>query len=76
MHPRGDERSVSQQSQRNVPVPDLVQIGGVAEMFLIDMDTLSIEQDNIPDGGYSDVIERESGEVELPLANAMYQLDA
>ena len=27
--------------------PDLVQIGGVAELFLIDMDTLSIEQDNI-----------------------------
>ena len=56
--------------------PDLVQIGGVAEMFLIDMDTLSIEQDNIPDGGRSDVLDRESGEVELPLANAMYQLDA
>jgi len=51
-------------------------MGGVAEMFLIDMDTLSIEQDNIPDGGRSDVLERESGEVELPLANAMYQLDA
>ena len=56
--------------------PDLVQIGGVAEMFLIDMDTLSIEQDNIPDGGRSDVPERESGEVELPLANAVHQLDA
>ena len=55
---------------------DLVQMGGVAEMFLIDVDTLSIEQDNIPDGGRSDVPERESGEVELPLANAMYQLDA
>jgi len=55
---------------------DLLQIGGVAGVFLIDMDTLSIEQDNIPDGGYSDVLERESGEVELPLANAMYQLDA
>ena len=46
---------------------DLVQIGGVAEMFFIDMDTLSIEKDNIPDGGRSDVIECESGEVELPL---------
>ena len=55
---------------------DLVQIEGVAEMFLIDMDTLSIEQDNIPDGGRSDVLERESGEVELPLANAMHHLDA
>jgi hypothetical protein len=55
---------------------DLVQIGGVAEMYLIDMDTLSIEQDKIPDGECNDVLERESGEVELPLANAMYQLDA
>ena len=55
---------------------DLVQIGGVAEMYLIDMDTLSIEQNKIPGGGCSDVLERESGEVELPLANAMYQLDA
>jgi len=45
-------------------------------MFLIDMDTLSIEQDDIPDGRRSDVLERESGEVELLLANAMYQLDA
>ena len=43
---------------------DLVQMGGVAEMFLIDVDTLSIEQDNIPDGGRSDVLE---DEVELPL---------
>ena len=55
---------------------DLVQIEGVAEMFLIDMDTLLIEQEKIPDGGRSDVLDRESGEVELPLANAMYQLDA
>ena len=53
-----------------------MQIGGVAEMYLIDMDTLSIEQDRIPDGECNDVLERESGEVELPLANAMYQLDA
>jgi hypothetical protein len=53
-----------------------VQIGGVVEMFLIDMDTLSIEQDNPPTRGRRDVLERESGEVELPLANAMYQLDA
>jgi len=45
-------------------------------MLFIDMDTLSIEQDNIPGRGRRDVIERESREVELPLANAMYQLDA
>jgi hypothetical protein len=55
---------------------DLVQIGGVAEMFLIDKDALSIEQDHIPNGGRSDVLGRESAEVELPLANAMHQLDA
>ena len=55
---------------------DLVQIDGVAEMFRIDMDTLLIEQEKIPDGGRSDVLDRESGEVELPLANAMHQLDA
>ena len=53
-----------------------MQIGGVTEMFLIDMNTLSIEQDSIPDGERSGVLKRESGEVELPLANAMYQLDA
>jgi hypothetical protein len=40
------------------------------------MDTLSIKQGNIPDGGLSHVLERESGEVELPRANAMYQFDA
>jgi hypothetical protein len=55
---------------------DPVQIGGVAEISLINMDTLLIKQDNIPDGGRSHVIERESGEIELPLANAMHQLDA
>ncbi len=54
----------------------LVQIGGVIEMFLIDMDTLSIEQDSIPDGERSGVLKRESGEIELTLANAMHQLDA
>jgi hypothetical protein len=54
----------------------LAQIGGVAEMFLIDMDTLSIEQDCIPDKGGSGVLKRESGEIELTLANAMHQLDA
>ena len=41
-----------------------MKIGGVADIFLIDKDTLSIEQDNIPDGGRSDVLE---DEVELPL---------
>jgi hypothetical protein len=55
---------------------DLVQIGCASAISLINMDTLSIEKDSIPDGGSSDVIKRESGEVELPLANAMHQLDA
>ncbi|MFK4448295.1 hypothetical protein ABH943_008339 [Caballeronia udeis] len=45
-------------------------------MYLIDMDTLSIKQDKILDGGRNDVLEHENGEVELPLANAMYQFDA
>ena len=53
-----------------------MQIGCVAEMFILDMDTLSIEQDKITDGRRSDVFERKSGEVELPLSNAMHQLDA
>jgi len=54
---------------------DLVQKGGAAEMFLIDMDTLSIEQDSIPDTGRSGIVDAEIGEIELPLANAMQQLD-
>src|SRR5471032_2884241 len=45
-------------------------------MLLINMDTLLIEQDSIPDGGRCSVLEPESAEVELPLANAMHQLDA
>ncbi|WP_160312577.1 hypothetical protein [Caballeronia mineralivorans] len=47
---------------------DLVQMDGVAEMFLTDMDTLLIEQEKIPDGGRSEVLDCESREVELPLA--------
>ncbi|SAL73269.1 hypothetical protein AWB69_08969 [Caballeronia udeis] len=45
-------------------------------MFLINMDTLSIEQDSIPDGERSGVLKRESREIKLPLANATHQLDA
>ncbi|SOE68322.1 hypothetical protein SAMN05446635_3273 [Burkholderia sp. OK233] len=45
-------------------------------MFFIGMDTLSIEQDSILDGGRCGVLEPESAEVELPLANAMHQFDA
>ena len=54
----------------------LVQIAGVAETSPINKDTLSIEQDGIPDGGRSGILEPESAEVELTLANAMHQLDA
>jgi hypothetical protein len=53
-----------------------VQTGGVAEMFAGDMDILLIEQDGIPDCGRSDIVDAELHEVELPLANAMHQLDA
>ena len=45
-------------------------------MLLINMDTLLIEQDSIPDGGRCGVLDPESAKVELPLANAMHQLDA
>jgi hypothetical protein len=57
----------------------LVQIAGPVEtllIILINMDTLSIENDSIPDGGRSGVPEPESREVELALANAIHQLDA
>jgi hypothetical protein len=45
-------------------------------MLLINMDTLSIEKDSIPNGGRCGVLEPESAEVELPFANAMNQLDS
>jgi hypothetical protein len=49
-----------------------VQIAGLTEMFPIDMDTLAIEQDSIPDSGRSGIFEPEHGEVELLLANAVH----
>ena len=48
----------------------LVQIASSAETLLINMDTLSIEKDSIPDGGRCGVLEPESAELELPFANA------
>jgi hypothetical protein len=48
----------------------------LAEIFPIDMDTLSIEQKGIPNSGRSGIFEPEHGELELTLANAMHQLDA
>lgn len=53
-----------------------MQIAGLTETSPIDIDTLSIEQDGIPDGGSSGIFESESPEVEPPLANAVHQLDA
>jgi hypothetical protein len=43
------------------PASDLVQIDGESAMSLINMDTLSIEKDSVPDRGSSDVLKRESG---------------
>jgi hypothetical protein len=40
------------------------------------MDTLSIEEDGIPDRGRSIIPDRGGGEIELAPANAMRQLDA
>ena len=56
--------------------PALVQIGGLAENFPINLDTLSIEEDSIPDGGRGGIFDPEGAKVELILANAMHQLDA
>ena len=53
-----------------------MQIAGGAETSPINMDTLLIGQYRVPGGGRSGVLESERGEVELTLANAMYQLDA
>ncbi|SAL52875.1 hypothetical protein AWB69_05503 [Caballeronia udeis] len=48
----------------------------LAEMFPIDRDTLSIEQDGIPEKRRGGIFEPDHGEVELSLANAMHQFDA
>jgi hypothetical protein len=47
----------------------LVQIAGSTKILLINMDTLLIEQDSIPDRGRCGVLEPESAEVKLPLAS-------
>ena len=54
----------------------LVQIAGETETPLINKDFLFIEQDSIPDGERSGIFESKNPEVELPLANAVHQLDA
>ncbi|MGF6736166.1 transposase-like protein [Paraburkholderia youngii] len=53
-----------------------VQIGSVVEIIFIDLDTLSIEQDGVPNRGRGGIAEPERAEAELRLANAMHQLDA
>jgi hypothetical protein len=59
-----------------VPAAALAQIAGGVEMSSINMDALLIEQDGIPDSERSGILEPESTEVELTLANAVHQLDA
>jgi len=54
----------------------LVQIAGETETRPINMDPIFIEHDSIPDGGRSGIFESKNPEVELPLANAVHQLDA
>jgi hypothetical protein len=46
------------------------------EIFPIDMDTLSIKQDGIPDSERGGIFKPEHRDVELTLANAMHQFDA
>ena len=58
------------------PLRAQVQIAGGVEMSSINTDTLLIEQDDIPNGGRCGILEPESTEVELTLANAVHQLDA
>jgi len=67
---------INRSSIAHMALAALVQIASSAETFLINMDTLSIEKDSIPDGGRCGVLEPESAEVELPFANAMHQLDS
>ena len=54
----------------------LVQTAGEAETPPIHKDALFIEQDRIPDGRCSSILESESAEIELTLADAVHQLDA
>ena len=53
-----------------------VQIAGGVEMSSINADALFIEHDGIPDVERSGILEPESTEVKLTLANSMHQLDA
>jgi hypothetical protein len=54
----------------------LVQTGGEAEASAICKDALFIERDGVPGGRYSSILEPESAEIELALADAAHQLDA
>jgi hypothetical protein len=53
-----------------------VQTAGEVETSLIREDALFIEQDSIPDCRCSSILESESAEIELTLADAVHQLDA
>jgi hypothetical protein len=54
----------------------LVKTADEAETYTIHKDTLCIKQDSIPDGGCSSILESESAEIELTLADTVHQLDA
>jgi len=58
------------------PLRAQVQITGGVEMSSINTDALFIEHDGIPDVERNGILEPESTEVELTLANSMHQLDA
>ncbi len=69
------EQLMPDSSARQVSPVALVQIADYFETIRIDEDTFSIKQVRIPDARHSGIFEPESAEVELPLANAMYQFN-
>jgi hypothetical protein len=62
--------------RRDVENKALVKMAVRTEIFSIDMDTLPIDQDGIPDSARSGIFKPEHGEVELAIANPMHQFDA
>jgi hypothetical protein len=53
-----------------------VQIVDETEASPINKDSIFVEKDSISGGGHNGIFESDSPEVELPLANAVHQLDA
>ena len=60
----------------NLVVGALVQMADHVQIFPIDMDILSIEQDGIRDNERGGTLKPKHGEAELTLANTMHQFDA